>query len=290
MPRTITLARLACLALVSVLAASCTTPSGNRLADVPLSDKPLLGKFVWHDLITDDVQAATAFYGGLLGWTFEKTTHPGGGDYTIVFSGERLVAGIVALDDPANADYSRWLGYLSVQDVDEAVGTTRSEGGSAVAGPLDLPNVGRAAAIQDPQGAVVGLIRSDLGDPDDSLAPRPGVVVWNEMLASDDAAAAAFYSAIGGLQVREEARPGGIYRVLSAQGRDRSAVMQRPNDDIEPFWLTHFAVVDVGEAAQRAEALGGEVLLGPDPDLRNGTIALVVDPTGAVLALQQLTP
>jgi len=290
MHRNLTLARLACLALLAALAASCTTPAGNRLADVPLSDEPLFGKFIWHDLITDDVQAATAFYGGLLGWTFEETTHPGGGDYTLVFSGERLVAGIVALDDPADADYSRWLGYLSVQDVDAAVGATRSAGGSAVAGPLDLPNVGRAAAIQDPQGAVVGLIRSGLGDPDDSLAPRPGVVVWNEMLASDDVAAAAFYSAIGGLQVRAESRPGGVYRVLSAQGKDRSAVMQRPNDDIEPFWLTHFAVGNVAEAAERAAALGGEVLLGPDPELRDGTIVLVVDPTGAVLALQQWMP
>ena len=148
MPRNLTFARLACLALLAALAASCTTPAGNRLADVPLSDDPLFGKFVWHDLITDDVQAATAFYGGLLGWTFEETTHPRGGDYTVVFSGERLVAGIVALDDPADADYSRWLGYLSVQDVDAAVGATRSAGGSAVAGPLDLPNVGRAAAIR----------------------------------------------------------------------------------------------------------------------------------------------
>ena len=66
--------------------------------------------------------------------------------------------------------------------------------------------------------------------------------------------------------------------------------MQRPNDDIEPFWLTHFAVGNLAEAAERAEALGGEVLLGPDPELRDGTIALVVDPTGAVLALQQWMP
>lgn len=283
-------ARAGCLALLTVFLAACSVPGSNRLEDLPLSDAPLNGKFVWHDLITDDVPVATAFYGGLLGWTFEETKHPGGGDYTLAFSGGRLVGGIVALDDPVDADYSRWLGYVSVRDVDEAVGFTRSDGGSAVAGPLDLPGVGRAAAIRDPQGAVVGLVRSDLGDPDDSLAPRPGVVVWNEMLASDAAAAAGFYATIGGLQVREEARPGGVYRVLSAQGRDRAAVMQRPNDDIEPLWLTHFAVADVAQAAQRAEALGGQVLLGPDPGLRDGTIALVVDPTGAVLALHQWTP
>ena len=279
--------RLAGLLSLTALVASCTTPGGDRLTDLPLSDAPLNGKFVWHDLITDDVQAVKAFYGGLLGWSFEKTTRPGGGDYTIAFSGDRPVAGIVALDDPADADYSRWLGYLSVSDVDEAVDITRSVGGSAVVGPLDLPGIGRAAAVRDPQGAVVGLIRSDLGDPDDSLAPGPGLVVWNEMLASDDAEATGFYTTIGGLQAREEPRSGGVYRVLVSQGRDRAGVMQRPNDNIEPFWLTHFAVEDVNEATRRAEALGGEVLLGPDPGLRNGTIALVVDPTGAVLALQQ---
>ena len=283
------LARFAVTVLLTALLAACTTPGSSRLADVPLSDAPLNGKFVWHDLITDDVPAARSFYGGLLGWTFEKTKHPGGGDYTLVFSGERLVGGIVALADPANADYSRWLGYLSVRDVDAALRTTNAAGGSAVAGPLDLPGVGRAAAVSDPQGAVVGLISSDIGDPDDSLAPKPGVVVWNEMLASDDVAAAEFYVAIAGLQARAEPRPGGVYRVLSAQGRDRSGVMQRPNDDIEPFWLTHFGVSDVDAAAERAAALGGEVLLGPDPELRNGTIALVVDPMGAVLALQQWT-
>lgn len=283
-------ARLVCLALLTVLLVSCTAPGGGRLDDLPLSDVPLTGKFVWHDLITDNVPAATAFYGGLMGWTFEKTQHPGGGDYTLVFSGQRLVGGIVALADPANTDYSRWLGYMSVQDVDRAVDITLSAGGSAVVGPLDLPGVGRAAAIQDPEGAVVGLIRSNLGDPDDSLAPVPGVVALNELLSSDAAAAAGFYATIGGLQVREESRPAGTYRVLAAQGRDRAAVMQRPNDDIEPFWLTHFAVEDVEQAAQRAAALGGEVLLGPDPELRDGTLALVVDPTGAVLALHQWAP
>lgn len=286
----IAFARLLCLALLTVFLASCTVPGGGRLENLPLSDAPLNGKFVWHDLITDNVPAATAFYGGLMGWTFEETRHPGGGDYTLVFSGQRLVGGIVALDDPANADYSRWLGYLSVKDVDEAVAITVAGGGSAVVGPLDLPGVGRAAAIQDPEGAVVGLIRSDLGDPDDSLAPAPGLVVLNELLASDAAAAAAFYATIGGLQVREQSRPAGSYRVLASQGRDRAAVLQRPNDDIEPFWLTHFAVDDVERAAQRAEALGGEVLLAPDPELRDGTLAVVVDPTGAVLALHQWTP
>lgn len=116
-------------------------------------------------LITDDVDQVKHFYGELMGWSFEDTTHPNGGDYTLITSGDRLVGGIVQLEDPAGLEYSRWLGYLSVANVDHAVDSTRSQGGKTVAGPLDLPGIGRAAAIQDPQSAVVGLLRSDHGDP-----------------------------------------------------------------------------------------------------------------------------
>jgi len=39
--------------------------------------------------------------------------------------------------------------------------------------------------------------------------------------------------------------------------------------------------------AARAAQLGGRVLLAPRSDLRDGTLALIADPTGAVLALQK---
>jgi len=97
---------------------ACSTSGGSRLADLPLSEQPLTGKFVWHDLITDDVDQAKRFYGGLMGWSFEDATRPNGGDYTLILSGDRLVGGIVQLDDPAGMEYSRWLGYLSVANVD----------------------------------------------------------------------------------------------------------------------------------------------------------------------------
>ena len=143
--------------------------------------------------------------------------------------------------------------------------------------------------MQDPQQAVVGLLQSALGDPDDSLQPGPGVVVWNELLTADAVAAAAFYAALAGMEVDEQQRPRGIYRVLRSQGRDRAGVMPRPDENVTPFWLTHFGVADIDRAVSRAESLGGEVLLAPDPQLRDGLVAVVVDPTGAILALQQWT-
>lgn len=120
--------------VATAVVTACSTTELSRVADYPLSDEPLVGKFVWHDLITDDVEQARRFYGGLLGWSFEDTMHPNGGDYVLITSGQHFVGGIVELADPANEEYSRWLGYLSVADVDQAVAMTRAEGGTAVVG------------------------------------------------------------------------------------------------------------------------------------------------------------
>ena len=277
------------LATVITALASCTTTDAERLAGFPLSEGPLTGKFVWHDLITDDVAVAQRFYGGLFGWEFEATSGPNGGDYTLIRMDGRAVAGMVQLDDPAGIEYSRWLGYLSVADVDQAVKFTRARGGEAAVGPLELGNIGRAAAIIDPQGAVVGLIRSRHGDPDDTIRRGIGEIVWNEMVASDDLEAVDFYQRLAGLQKQDDVRAGGTYRMMHSQGRKRAGIMQRPADDVNPFWLTHFGVDDVRVAAAQAAELGGTVLLAPSDEVRNGLLALVTDPSGAILALHEWT-
>lgn len=287
MKRSVLLVMLLPLALLFAGLPACGTTGVERAAGLSLSDTPLNGKFVWHDLMSDDVERTRRFYGGLLGWSFEDTTHPNGGDYTLISKDGRYIGGIVPLDDPAGVEYSRWLGYLSVPDVDASAAMTRQAGGEVVAGPLDVSGIGRAAAIRDPQGAVVGLLRSERGDPDDSVEPAAGHVVWNELLASDAGYAAAFYGMITGAQVKTVSRRGGKYTLLRAQDRDRAGIMTRPADDIDPLWLTHFAVADPAAAAARAAELGGEVLLPPSPEFRDGSTAVVVDPTGAILALRR---
>jgi predicted enzyme related to lactoylglutathione lyase len=277
-------------ALVLVLGlGGCSTAEVERASGLPLSEEPLTGKFVWHDLMTDDIAAARRFYGGLFGWTFRDETRPNGRDYTLILANGRYVAGMVQLDDPAGVEYSRWLGYLSVEDVDRAAAFNGTNGGEIVVGPLDLGEWGRAAAITDPQGAVVGLIRSRLGDPDDSIRRGVGEVVWNELLAEDDMAAADFYTGLAGLDRVDDQRTGGVYRIMRSQGRDRAGIMLRPAEDYDPVWLTHFGVADVSEAARKAAALGGDVLIAPSPEIRNGLMALVTDPNGAVLVLHQWT-
>lgn len=280
--------KLTLLALGALLLAACagTRPGAGELT---LTDDPLYGKFVWADLITDDVAAAKAFYGELFGWRFEDTERPGGGPYTLIVSrAGRYVGGMLEVPDPGDGrDYSRWLPYLAVPDTDRAATATATAGGEIIAAARDLGAAARVAVVRDPQRAVVGLINSRVGYPEDGIAPVAGEIHWRELLAADDLAASDFYGGLAGYETSTLDRNGGRYLLLRAGGLDRAGVMRRPDERVEPLWLTHFRVDDPVRAADRADRLGGKVILAPSDDVRGGNLALVTDPAGALLAMSR---
>jgi uncharacterized protein len=279
---------LAFIAAITI-AAACTTTTTRDLSGMTFSDAPLTGKFVWRDLITEDVAASRRFYGGLFGWTFEDTKGSGGRDYVLAKSGGIYVAGMVPVDKPADGTrLSRWLPYMSVADVDDAVAKTSASGGKVAIAARNV-NIGRVAAVVDREGAVLGLVRSKIGDPDDATtAPAPGRVVWTELLSNDPAAAAGFYQSIAGYETETIARRGGQYTMMSSGGVNRAGILRNPTEHWDPLWLSYFGVEDPAAAARRAESLGGSILLPVSPQVRNGSLAVVADPSGAVLVLQKL--
>lgn len=279
--------RMLFVALLAVGIAACTTSSRPDLTGMSFSDTPLTGKIIWRDLITEDVAAAKRFYGGMFGWTFQDTQGPTGNDYVVVRSGDVYVAGMVGIERAADGEnYSRWLPYISVPNIDEAVSRTVAAGGSVAVTARDV-NLGRVAAIIDPEGAVVGLANSSFGDPDDTTtALAPNRMVWTELLANDAEAAAIFYAALGGYDVQTIDRRGGLYTLLQSNGVNRAGIFKKPGNEYDPTWLTYIGVEDPAAAAVLAESLGGTIILPASEDLRDGTMAVVTDPSGALLALQ----
>lgn len=269
------------------LGAGCTAlPPPSPLKGTELSAEPLLGKFVWRDLVTDQPDAVKPFYAALFGWEFEEARALGA-PYTLVKSGGQYIAGISrARQAQPQQPASQWLSFMSVADVDRAVEQTRGAGGRIVAGPLDLPGVGRGAVVLDPDGAPLGLLRSRLGDPADSAEPALHRFLWTEHLSRDPQASADFYAALVGFEVRRMEFGGRSYWVL-VKGRERAALLRNPIAIDRPIWLPYVRVADPAASAARAAQLGGRVLFAPRADLRDGTLALIADPAGAVLALQK---
>jgi len=275
------------LLIALILSTGCTNlPSASPFKGAELSTSPLLGKFVWRDLVTENPDAVKPFYAALFGWEFEEGRALGA-PYTLVKSGGQYIAGISRTrrtqpDQPV----SQWLSFMSVADVDRAAEQTRAAGGSVVVGPLDLPSIGRGAVVLDPDGAPLGLLRSSLGDPADTPTPALNRFLWTEHLSRDPQASADFYVKLAGFEVRKIDFAGKPYWVL-VKGRERAGLLRNPIAVDRPIWLPYVRVADPAASAARAAQLGGRVLLAPREDLRNGTMALIADPTGAVLALQK---
>jgi len=121
------------------------------------------GMFSWYELVTDDVEEAKAFYGALLGWTFESNSDAGM-EYTMarIDGVAHPVAGMFDKKhitvEHADRIPTHWGNYITVDDVDTSVGRVAALGGSVIVPPKDIPGVGRFAVISDPGGAVVSLI------------------------------------------------------------------------------------------------------------------------------------
>jgi len=275
-------------AVAVVLAVACANRS-KSVAPPGAATAPssiLTGKFVWHDLVTEDPAACRRFYAALLGWEFEDA-HRGDRPYVIARSGGRYVAGIVAVPPDTSQELSQWLAYMSVPDVDAAAAQVTAAGGRSLVAPREVGSIGRAAVVVDPQGAPIGLLRRAAGDPADEPSPVVGRFFWMEYLARDPGTALAFYKGLAGYESQARETPSGTpYEVLT-RGRPRAGLMKIPIENVRPNWLSYVRVEDPAALAARVVSLGGKVVVAPRPEIRNGTLAVVADPSGAVLALQK---
>jgi predicted enzyme related to lactoylglutathione lyase len=278
------------IALLVIVVTGCTTVSRLDLSGMSFSPEPLTGKVIWHDLITDDLDVAKRFYGGMFAWTFEDSASASGYPYIVARSGNIFVAGLIAVPPPNDEqEFSRWLPYISVTDVDAAISRGNMAGGAVAVSARNV-DIGRVAAILDPEGAVIGLLQSNLGDPDDeTTAAAAGRPVWTELLSDDTSQATAFYKNLVGYDASVIDRRGGQYTMLAIDGVNRAGILEKPGDEGRPVWLSYFGVDDVVGATARAKSLGGEILLAPSAELRDGTMAVITDPSGAILVLQDLS-
>jgi predicted enzyme related to lactoylglutathione lyase len=244
------------------------------------------GRFVWFDLVTDDPAAAKTFYSGMFGWTFEQ--HPNYERYWFVTSGGERIGGMLAIARKPERRISQWIGYVSVTDVDTAVAEFTSRGGTLHKGPIDIPGRGRAALVADPQGALVAVLHADTGDPPAVHEPRVNHWMWVDYVANDVQAATAFYKETFGYRAEAAEHDGDeVYYLFKDNDRPRAGMFRNPWPHVRPNWVPYVRVEDAAAMAARAVQLGGSIVAGPRQDLRNGSVAMVLDPTGAGIVLQK---
>jgi len=284
----------AVLALLGLATVAATPLAGADTYWPPITDHATdqrnTGRFVWAELLTRDVGAAAEFYGKVFGWTFE--TYGPADDlktYTVVLSGGTPIGGMVYAspkDDGKKKRGARWVGLMSVPDVQAAATLVEKDGGKVLMPPRTLGERGTVALFLDPEGGLFGAINSATGDPEDYLADD-NQWLWIELMANDPAKMAEFYKGIGAYDVVDGAATGESsgFRLKSG-GYARAGIQAKLDQKYPTTWVPYLRVKSVADTVASATAAGAKIVMQP-ARMHGTTMAIIVDPTGAPVALAE---
>jgi predicted enzyme related to lactoylglutathione lyase len=246
------------------------------------------GKFVWHDLMSSDVEKSKRFYGELFNWRIWKGEH---GDYEHISAGSRDIGGIVALD-PKHGAPPHWIGYIASDDIQAVVALATEAGGRVYVPVTDIPHVGQFAVVADPRGAVfapfAGIDAKHSGETEERQSDF-GVFCWDELLTDDPEAELRFYSRLFGWghEKMEMGSSGTYYLFKRGQVNAGGMMKSPPNVAAPPSWLSYVAVADADATAARTSKLGGSVIASPQDIPGVGRFAVLADDSQVVFAVLQ---
>src|SRR5499427_384720 len=255
----------------------------------------MTGQFVWHELMTTDAKGAVGFYSKVAKLktqpaSFEKS-------YTMLVGGGRPMGGLMVLagDATATGTPPSWLTYIGTGDVDETARKAESLGGKIIKSPAPVPDGGRFAILQDPQGAVFAIYSASAAQSGNALPTDVplGHSSWHELATTDHAAAFSFYQQLFGWQTTSsmDMGPQGVYRMFGPAGaKDPFGGMysKASGSPGGPNWLPYIKVTDARPATKTAKSSGAQILNGPMQVPGGGWISMGIDPQGAMFAVHSV--
>jgi predicted enzyme related to lactoylglutathione lyase len=271
---------------------------------MPERDGYIPGVPCWIDTSQPDPEAAVAFYTDLFGWEFEDVMPPGSpGKYFIarIRGGDVAAVGSVPEGAPPMA---MWNTYVWVESADDTAAKVRDAGGNAVMEPFDVMDAGRMAVFTDPEGAAfcAWQAKEHKGA---KVVNEHGSLNFNSLNTRDAEAAKPFYKSVFGWEVLglaggaqmwtlpgygdylERDNPGLRERVAEVGGPPGfedvvAAINPIPDEqpDVPAHWSVTFGVDDADAIADKANELGGKVIV-PPMDAPWVRMAVLADPQGA---------
>ncbi|MGB2079754.1 MAG: VOC family protein, partial [Vibrio sp.] len=250
---------------------ACSTTNQVELPALSQSQQKHEGQVIWRDLVTSEPEKVQSFYHDLFGWDFEAISD----DYSIIRYQGVAIGGIARL--PSDNISSYWLPVLSSDDLSQTLNQAKTSGAKVLIDSTNLKGRGDIAVIQDPQGAVFSVLDTVSGDPT-QLPATAGNWMWQEVWSDDQDQSQGFYQQLAGYTAKERQFKNVAYRYLEIDNTPAFGVVQTPNDEVPNTWVNYVRVDDVEQTLKTLQALGGEVLMAPTPEVRNSSVALVRDP------------
>lgn len=116
---------------------------------------------------------------------------------------------------------------------------------------------------------------------------RHGVPSWADVAVSDTAGGAEFYSSLFGWEAEDQGAEAGGYHMFRIDGAAVAGLGPKQTDEAMPLWSAYISVDDLDATLTAAEATGAAVVMPRMDVLTSGSMAIVADPTGAIVSFWQ---
>jgi predicted enzyme related to lactoylglutathione lyase len=118
--------------------------------------------------------------------------------------------------------------------------------------------------------------------------PKPGSITWRDLTVENAEQVSNFYSKVVGWSSSEVSM--GDYSDFNMTGADAEPLAgichaRGANAKMPAQWLMYISVADLDESLRQCKALGGKVICQPRSMGSYGTMSVIADPAGAVVAL-----
>ena len=120
----------------------------------------------------------------------------------------------------------------------------------------------------------------------------PGTFCWPELASTDANAVRPFYAKLfGWTHTDNPMGPEMVYTIFHKDGKDVAALYTMMPDmkaqGVPAHWASYVSCEDVNASAAKAATLGATVIMGPMDVMEHGRMAVLQDPTGAMVSLWQ---
>jgi uncharacterized protein len=119
----------------------------------------------------------------------------------------------------------------------------------------------------------------------------PGTPSWVDLQTSDTSGAKEFYAALFGWDYDDlPVGPGpdgneAVYSMANKRAKNVAAIASLPMAGVPPHWNTYVTVTDVDASAAQVPGAGGTVVMEAFDVMDAGRMAVIADPTGAMVNL-----
>ncbi|WP_224489675.1 VOC family protein [Robertkochia flava] len=239
--------------------------------------------FIWHDLVTPDLDSSMAFYSAVFGWTF-KDVEVKGLRLATIYSGDMRIGGVIEVP---GANSAVWIKAILVDNLKKRVDIVQKSGGRVVLPPAEIPGRGTQVIMEGADGEEFSFI----GNADAGFAA--GMVtgnnhwLWSELWADSPESSQSFYEAVFGVNTESTSANEKPYWVFHSGDTKLAGMIQNPITNEGTQWVPYVQSEDPPGSIAKAKEEGAFIVLEPAAEVRNGNVGIFQDPQGAMVCVQK---